>query len=84
MELNPQKSLDDLEDAYRAYLSGTPEQRGELADTLQRSINRGEVEVGNLLARDAAADYEQRMLRKKLMCTVEMAKATIEEEGARR
>ena len=51
MELNPQQSLDDLEDAYRAYLTSAQERRAELAVTLQRSINRAGIEVGNL-ARD--------------------------------
>ena len=71
MELNPKKALADLEAAYCTYVSSTTEQRGELAVTLQRSINRCDVEIGNL-SRDAATDFEKRMLYKRLICTVEL------------
>ena len=76
MDLNPQKSLHDLESAYVGFMSAGPDQRGELAVTLQHAISRGEIEIGNL-SRDVATNFEQRQLYKRLLCTVEMAKASM-------
>jgi hypothetical protein len=78
MELNPQKSLTDLEAAYCTYMSSAPEQRGELAVKLNHAIRRGEVEAGNL-ARDVSGDFEKNVLYKKLMCMVEMADVTLKD-----
>jgi hypothetical protein len=80
VELNPQKTLDQLEDAYKSYLGGPPEQRAEAAVTLQRAISRGEIEVGNL-ARDVATDFEKRMLHKRLICTIELARGSMDSDA---
>ncbi len=76
MELNAQQALGDLEDAYRAYLSAADERRAELAVTLRRAISRGEIEGGNL-SREVATDYEKRLLHKRLICTIELAKGSL-------
>jgi hypothetical protein len=76
MELNPQRTLDQLEDGYIAYLNALAERRPELAISLRRAISRGEIEVGNL-AKDDAMDVDTRLLCKRLMCTVELAKGSL-------
>ncbi len=76
MDLNPQRSLEQLEDAYKAYLNAPAGRREALAVDLRRSISRAEIEVGNL-SRHADADVDQRLLYKKLLGTVELAKASL-------
>jgi hypothetical protein len=76
MELNLQQVLGDLEDAYRVLLTSPADCRGELATTLHRVVVRAEIEAGNLM-REAAADFEKRILYKRLLCTVELAKGSL-------
>jgi hypothetical protein len=75
VELNAKKALADLEDTYVAYLNSPIERRDELALSLRRSISRGEIAVGNV--RDVEKDYEQHILQKRLLGTVELAKQSM-------
>ena len=75
MELNPQRTLDQLEQGYIAYLNAPAERRPELAVSLRRAISRAEVEVANV--RDIDTDYQQRILHKRLIGLVELSKGSL-------
>ena len=73
--LNPEHALDELERAYRSFMNGLANRRSELSAVLQRSIRRSEIEMANL-SRDVA-DYDTRVLYKKFLGMVELAKGSL-------
>jgi hypothetical protein len=74
--LNPSKTLDQLEYDYKAYLNAPAERRPELAVTMRCAISRSEIEIANL-ARAAETDFEQRMLHKRLIGLIELARGSL-------
>jgi hypothetical protein len=76
MELNSDRTLAELEDAYRVFMTSPADCRAELAVTLHRVVSRAEIEAGNLM-RDADRDVDKRVLYKRLICTVELAKGSL-------
>jgi hypothetical protein len=82
MEMDAKTALDRLEHATKAYLHAKGD-RSESALTLQRCIDRSEIECANL-ARTMGDNYEQRKLHQQLVFTVEMAKGTLRQQTAAR
>ena len=77
--LQPRQALEQLEHDYKAYLNGPSEQRDALGTTLFRSIQRSEIEAGNL--RDTERDYGQRILHQQLSGLIELARGSLRERG---
>ncbi len=79
MSLNPQQSLDELEQRYKDFLRSPKTARADELTQLRRTVARAEIELGNL-ARIEDSDWQLRVLYGRLLTTVELVKGDLPPE----